>query len=274
MKSDIVKIAWWGKHFGEEPPLTGDKSQGAGGIFFAGCNLRCVFCQNYQISQQGLAQREYSIEELAEMMLSLQKKGAINIDLVSPTIWASQIKTSVKLARKGGLAIPIVWNSNAFEAEAILKEMAGIADIYLPDFKYGDDQTAFKYSGVRNYVKVAERALREMLKQAGHLKIENGIAKKGVIVRHLVLPGNIENSLKALEIIASIDRRIHLSLLNQFSPAHLALKFPELNRPVSEKEFQKVFDFAAELGFENGWVQQGKSGNNFLPDFRKENPFG
>ena len=274
MKNNIVKIAWWGKHFGEEPPLTGNKSQGAGGIFFAGCNLRCVFCQNYQISQRGLAAKEYSSESLADIMLSLQNSGAINVDLVSPTIWARQIKKSVELAKKRGLAIPVVWNSNAFEAEAILKEMDGIADIYLPDFKYGDDQVAFKYSGVRDYSKVAKGAIEEMLHQVGNLKIENGLAQKGVIVRHLVLPGNVENSLKALSIIASIDKKIYLSLLNQYFPAHLAFKFSELKKQVSEKEFKKVFDFAFELGFENGWAQGEKSSQNFLPDFRKKNPFG
>ncbi len=273
MGKDFVKIAWFGKHFGEEPPLIGNKKQGAGGVFFIGCNLRCVFCQNYQISQQKVAEKEYSIREFADIMLSLQKSGAINIDLVSPTIWARQIKKSVNLVKDKGLAVPVLWNSNAFENEAILKEMAGAVDIYLPDFKYGDDEIAFKYSGIRDYSKVAKRALREMLRQVGSLVEEKGIAKKGVIVRHLVLPGNIENSFKALSMIASIDKKIHLSLMNQYFPAYLASKFPELNRIVSDEEFKKVYDFAIKLGFENGWVQQKESRNNFLPDFRKENPF-
>ena len=268
-----AKIAWFGKHFGEEPPLVGDKNQGAGGIFFSGCNLRCAFCQNYQISQGKVEQKEYSVEQLAEIMIGLQKQGAINIDLVSPTIWFQQIKEAILIAKNKGLAIPIVWNSNAYESERLLKEMKGLVDIYLPDFKYGDDEAALRYSNAKNYSKIAEKAIKEMLRQVGNLKLEQGIAKKGVVVRHLVLPNNLENSFKALKIIASIDKNIYLSLMNQYYPLHRVREFPEINRKVSKEEFQKVFEYAGKLGFESGWVQQEGSPRAFVPNFMAKEPF-
>ncbi len=226
----MVKIGWWGKHFGEEPPLVGKKNQGAGGIFFTGCNLHCVFCQNYQISQQGFFKEKCSAKKLAEIMLNLQKQGAINIDLVTPTIWFAQIKKAIILAKKKGLKIPIVWNSNACEAAALLRQMEGLVDIYLPDFKYGDEEAAIKYSQASNYPEIAEKAIKEMLRQVGYLKEEDGIAKKGLIVRHLVLSNNLENSFAVLRILAGIDKKIHLSLLNQYYPAYKAEDFPEINR--------------------------------------------
>lgn len=271
MADKPVKIAWFGKHFGEEPPLAG--SSGAGGIFFTGCNLRCVFCQNYQISQGKAGQKEYSIEQLAEIMLSLQSQGAENIDLVSPTIWFKQIKQAVLAAKSRGLEIPIIWNSNACESRQLLKEMKGIVDVYLPDFKYGDDKVALRYSNAKNYSVIAKKAVEEMLEQVGNLKLEQGIAKKGVIVRHLVLPGNLENSFKALEIIAFIDKNIYLSLMSQYYPLHRAGEFPEIDKEVSQKEFQRVFEYAQKLGFENGWIQQKESSRVFVPDFSEKKPF-
>lgn len=273
MTQKPIKIAWFGKHFGEEPPLAGLKTQGAGGIFFSGCNLRCVFCQNYQISQGKVGQKEYSVEQLADMMLDLQKQDAVNIDLVSPTIWFQQIKEAILIAKNKGLVIPIVWNSNAYESEQLLKEMEGLVDIYLPDFKYGDDKVALKYSNAKNYSKVAKKAIKEMLRQVGNLKLEQGIAKKGVVVRHLVLPNNLENSLRALEIIASVDRNVYLSLMNQYYPLHKAKEFPEISRQVSGEEFQRVLECAEKLGFENGWVQQEGSSEIFVPDFMAKEPF-
>jgi len=237
MAQTKVKIAWTGKHFGEEPPLFGDKSQGAGGIFFSGCNLRCVFCQNWQISQGGMG-KEYSIEELADIMLDLQNSGAVNIDLVTPTIWRQQVKTALQLAKSKGLILPIVWNSNGYEQPAILKQMAGLVDIYLPDFKYGDDKTAVKYSRAHNYVATATAAVKEMLRQTGNLQVnEQGLARRGVIVRHLILPNNIQNSLTALKILRSIDPKLHVSLMRQYYPLHRAKNYPEINRQITEQEF-------------------------------------
>jgi putative pyruvate formate lyase activating enzyme len=272
MEGCLVKISWWGKHFGEEPPLVLDK--GAGTIFFVGCNLRCVYCQNWQISQNAKLGKDYSVAELAEIMLSFQEQGALNIDLVTPTLWHNQIKEAVLAAKKQGLQIPIVWNTNAYDGLKILKEIEGMVDIYLPDFKYGDDKLAEKYSGIKNYVKTARESIKEMFRQVGNLQTdENGIAKRGVIVRHLILPNNLENSFKALDYIKEIDKDIYVNLMSQYEPVYRVKDFPELNSIVSKKESAEVFDYLVKLGLENGWVQEPESHSAFLPDFTKQNPF-
>jgi len=279
MENHKIKIAWYGKHFGEEPPLIGracvsssrEKRYGAGTIFFSSCNLRCVFCQNYQISQEKLG-REYSIPELANIMIKLQNQGALNIDLVTPTLWWQFLKEAMILARGLGLTIPIVWNSNAYESLQIIRAMDGLVDIYLPDFKYMDDKLAVKYSNAPRYSKLAEEAIKEMFLQVGKLKEKNNIAQKGLIIRHLIIPGNIDNSFSVLEKIASIDKNIHLSLMSQYYPVYNANKFPEINRRLTENEIRAVEIKRMELGLENGWTQEADSGDIFLPDFRKENP--
>lgn len=269
---DFVKIAWFGKHFGEEPPLSG--KNGAGTIFFTGCNLKCVYCQNYQISRQNLG-KKYSLEELSGIMLELQNQGAINIDLVSPTIWVKQIKRAIIAARKKGLKLPIVWNSNAYESVKMIKELKDFVDIYLPDFKYGDDRLALKYSGIKDYVKKAEASIREMHSQVGNLKLSKaGLAERGLMVRHLILPGSIENSLKALERIEKIDKNIRVSLMSQYEPVFKAKDFSEINRHIRPEEYEIVFDRLIELELGSGWVQELNSQKVFLPDFTKENPFG
>jgi len=273
VKDELIKIGWWGKHFGEEPVLVGTKKQGAGAIFFTGCNLRCVFCQNYQISQQGFFKKKVSSDGLAELMILLQKNGAANIDLVTPTIWFPRIREAILGARKKGLSIPIIWNSNGCESVRLLEKMEGLVDIYLPDFKYGDDGVAFKYSGVKNYVKIAENAIKEMLRQTGNLITKRGIARKGIIVRHLVLPGNIENSFKVLEKLARIDNKIHLSLMNQYIPLFGAKSILKINQPLPEKDFRKVFNFALGLGFRNGWIQAKECKRKLTPDFKMKDPF-
>lgn len=277
--SNGARISWFGKHFGEEPPLVGDEGRlprarrGAGTIFFTGCNLRCVYCQNYQISQGNIG-KNYSIDELVKIMLDLQNEGALNIDLVTPTIWFKQIKKAVEKAKKQGLKIPIVWNTNAYDGAEIIKEAEGLVDVYLPDFKYGDDDLAFKYSGVKNYVEKAKKSIKEMFRQVGNLKLsEDGVAKKGVIVRHLILPNNLENSFKALEYIKEIDKDIYVNLMSQYEPVFKTKEFPELNRTITKNEFEKVFDCLVKLGLENGWAQDLESHSAFLPDFTKENPF-
>lgn len=268
-----VKIAWYGKHFGEEPPLVGGRNQGAGTIFFSGCNLRCAYCQNYQISQGGIGQ-EYSVDELADIMLRLQRDGAVNIDLVTPTIWWQQIKQAIILAKEKGLMIPIVWNSNAYEAVDILRQMNGLVDVYLPDFKYGIDELGQKYSDVPYYSRIATAAIREMFRQVGNVVVnEDGVAMRGLIVRHLILPNNIENSFQVLKILSQIDKNITISLMSQYAPIYKSAEFKELNRKITRKEFDAVFDQMRELGLENGWVQDGESAEILVPGFRKENPF-
>lgn len=273
-----IKIAWYGKHFGEEPPLvggsafSGEKRYGAGTIFFSGCNLRCVFCQNYQISQDKLG-REYTVRELIAIMLELQAKGAVNIDLVTPTPWWNSLKETIIFARDSGLTIPIIWNSNAYETLHIIREMDGLVDIYLPDFKYADDKLATRYSNAPKYSQLAEKAIKEMYSQVGNLQLKDGIAKKGLIVRHLILPGCLENSFAVLEKIAQIDKDIHLSLMSQFYPVYRANQIPEINRRLTEDEISCIEEKRIELGLINGWTQEANSGDIFLPDFRKEDPF-
>ena len=273
-----MKIAWYGKHFGEEPPLVGnpssseEKKYGAGTIFFSGCNLRCVFCQNYQISQEKIG-KEYSTRELTDIMLELQDEGAANIDLVTPTLYWHSLKEAITLARDEGLVIPIIWNSNAYEKTNIIREMEGLVDIYLPDFKYVDDKLAVKYSNAPNYCKLSFEAIGEMYRQVGNLIVENGIAKKGLIVRHLILPGCIDDSVDVLRKIAGINKNIYVSLMSQYYPAYRSCEFPEINRRLTEDEVKYVSEKRMELGLGNGWTQEIDSGEMFFPDFRKREPF-
>jgi putative pyruvate formate lyase activating enzyme len=268
-----MKIAWYGKHYGEEPPITGDETQGAGTIFFSGCNLHCVFCQNYQISQQNVGYN-VSAEQLAEVLIDLQNKNAATLDLVTPTIWWREIKQAIIVAKENGLTLPIVWNSNGYESVEIIRAMNGLIDVYLPDFKYGDDAVAEKYSGIKNYPTVAIEAMKAMIAQTGELKLDDrGVATGGVIIRHLILPNNAANSIRALELIAENFQGVPVSLMRQYYPLHVAEKFPELNREVSDPEFQIVFDKLIELGLDNGWVQESDSAPVFIPDFTKTDPF-
>lgn len=272
MQKDKVKIAWIGKHFGEEPPLNGDKSQGAGGIFFSGCHLKCVFCQNHQISHENIG-KDYSIDELVQIMLDLQGQNAVNIDLVTPTIWSKQIKEAVIKAKNKGLTIPIVWNSNAYESVEMIKSLEGIVDIYLPDFKYGIAEVGEKYSGIKKYPEIATKAIKEMIHQVGNLKIHDGIAYRGIIVRHLVLPNNLENSKKSLKILADIDNRMFLGLMSQYSPMYGSKDFPEIDRQLTKKEWQEMIKYLEKLEFINGWIQDLTSSEIYIPDFTKKDPF-
>lgn len=267
-------IAWFGKYFGEEPPISG--TRGSGTIFFSGCNLHCVFCQNYQISQLGLGQNEYTPEELAVLMLDLQSRNVHNINLVSPTIWGKEIIEGLKIAKKKGLKIPVVYNTNAYDNLEILRQFKGLVDLYLPDFKYADNSLALKFSGVTNYTKEASIAILEMLSQVGDLILDkNGIATKGVLVRHLIFPSYIENSLEALKIIRKFSSNIHLSLMTQYNPAFKAMEHKELNRTLLPEEASKVIEEMNRLEFKNGWYQpiEERAAICLNPDFTKENPF-
>lgn len=270
-----VSIAWVGKHFGEEPPLVGNSAQGAGGIFFGGCHMKCVFCQNYQISQGGLEGKRYDPQQLAELMLKLQADGAVNIDLVTPTIWWQQLKLAIPLARKNGLQIPIVWNSNGYEAIELLKNMEGLIEIYLPDFKYGLEEIAWKYSGIHNYPVVALNAIKEMSRQVGNLQLDEqtGLATRGVLVRHLILPDNLENSRTALKLLADFDQNLFISLMSQYYPLYDAVNFPEINREVTAGEAEEMIDYLWSLNLQNGWTQEPDSSQQLIPDFTKINPF-
>ena len=269
-----IQISHAGLHFGEEPPISGTK--GSGAIFFAGCNLRCVFCQNYQISQEfrHSPTRTLTIDELASEMLGLQDIGAHNINFVSPSHMIFQMADAIKVAKKKGLVIPVVYNSNGYDSVDALRQIKGLVDIYLPDIKYLDNGIGKQFSAVNDYVEIVPGVLREMLDQVGHLKVDNdGIAIRGLLVRHLVLPNNLENSRKCLRFLADLSTDTFISIMSQYSPQYKAGNYPEINRTLSEAEYDKIMDFALDLGLENAFVQELESQEQCLPDFTQERPF-
>lgn len=269
-----VYISHAGLHFGEEPPISGSK--GSGTIFFSGCNLRCVFCQNYQISQE--FNRDFSvhltISDLADKMLELQDQGAHNINFVSPSHVIYQMADAIVLAKQKGLKIPVVYNSNGYDSVDALRKISGLVDIYLPDIKYLETELALKYSRAKNYAEVIPGALEEMLSQVGHLELdENGIAQKGLLIRHLVLPNHIENSKRCLDLIAGLSRYTFVSIMSQYSPQFKAYKYPDINRTLSETEYNEIIDYAEIVGLENAFTQELISQEKCLPDFASEKPF-
>ncbi|MCL2149384.1 MAG: radical SAM protein [Dehalococcoidia bacterium] len=264
-------------HHGEEPVLSG--THGSGTIFFGNCNLRCAFCQNYQISQAPDRQKvnEVSLERLAEIMLSLQAQGCHNINLVSPTHFVPQIVQALALAAPQGLNIPLVYNTNAYDSLTTLRELSGIIDIYLPDLKYATDENAEKYSQAPNYPQTARAAIREMFRQVGILETDtDDIAERGVIVRHLILPHNAAGTEESLQWLAhEVSPDITVSLMSQYYPIHRATQYPELARPITAAEHAVAERSLAKAGIENGWVQDPASPENYLPDFtRPGHPFG
>ena len=270
----MVEVASYCVHRGEEPVISGAK--GSGTIFFAHCSLRCVFCQNFEISQggeQGVAWSDRDEEGLAGIMLELQGKGVHNINLVSPTHYGPQIIEAVGLARKMGLKLPIVYNSGGYDSLELLKELAGKIDIYLPDLKYFNNENALKYSGAKNYVETARAGIEEMYRQVGNLNGGEGRGTRGVLVRHLVLPNNLSNSLEVLDFLASLSKDVWISLMSQYSPQHRAGEYPELNRKLTPAEYQRVVDHAEKIGLHNLYVQELTSSEVYLPDFKQAAPF-
>ena len=264
---DKVKIALASVHYYEEPCISGEN--GSGTIFFSGCNLNCKFCQNYEISQLGKG-IEITIEELSDIFIKQQNKGVNNINLVTPTMYVYQIIEAIKIARKKGLDIPIVYNSNGYENVETIKKLNGYIDVYLPDLKYYDDEIAYKYSGINNYFENAKSAILEMQKQVGGPKLnENGIIQKGLIIRHLVLPNNIENSEKILRWIKSnINEEVYISIMAQYFPSYKAKQMNDINRKLSEEEYAKIEDLVYELDIKNGYMQElGEHEEEYVPDF-------
>ena len=267
-------VAHTGLHFGEEPPISG--VNGSGTIFFAGCNLKCVFCQNFQISQEfsTIKTAAMSTDELADEMLTLQKKGAHNINFVSPSHVIFQMAEAVIKAKKQGLTIPVVYNSNGYDSVDALREIRGIVDIYMPDLKYMDNELGLKFSMVDDYADIVPGVLSEMSAQTGFLKInKTGIAQKGLLVRHLVLPGFLENSKKCLSLIADLSKDTFVSLMSQYSPQYKAAEYNGINRVLTKQEYEEITEFALDLGLENVFVQDISSRDNFLPDFDRADPF-
>jgi len=248
-----ASVASHNRHDGEEPPISG--TRGSGTIFLSHCTMRCVFCQNFPISQKGVG-RQVGPLGLAERMLDLQRRGCHNINFVTPTHYVHEILTALVLAVEKGFALPLVWNTSGFESLETLRLLDGVVAVYLPDIKYADNRMAEKYSSGRGYVEANRAALREMWRQVGPLELdEEGVARRGMIVRHLVLPGGIAGTADCLDFLArEISPHVHLALMSQYFPANRADEFPEINRRVSKKEYAPLVKQAERIGF-SGWIQ-------------------
>ena len=262
---DKVKIALYSIHNFEEPCISGKK--GSGTVFFSNCNLNCIFCQNYEISQEGKG-KEIEIEELAEIFLEQQKRKVENINLVTPTSYVPQIIEAIKIAKNKGLNIPIVYNTNGYEKVETLRMLEGYIDIYLPDFKYYDNELAKKYSKIDNYFEIATKALKEMQRQVeSPIFYENGIMKKGMLIRHLVLPNNIENSKKVLKWIkGNMGDDTYVSIMAQYFPTYKAKGNNELNRKLTKTEWEEIEKYIEKLEIKNGYIQElGDHEEEYVP---------
>jgi len=265
--TDKIKIALVSLHKYEEPCIS--SGAGSGTIFFSNCNLKCAFCQNYKISQ--LSKGYFvSITELANIFLEQQKNNATNINLVTPTIYAPQIIEAIKLAKSNGLNIPIIYNTNGYESIETIKSLNGYIDVYLPDFKYFFNDLGKKYSGINNYFEIASQAILEMYYQVGLPQFDtNGNIKKGLIIRHLVLPNNLDNSKKVLDWIRSnLPKKTYISIMSQYFPTYNANKFPEISRNLTLDEYNEIKKYFLKLGFENGYFQDACADEEkYVPDF-------
>ncbi|MGB9642063.1 MAG: radical SAM protein [Candidatus Ratteibacteria bacterium] len=244
-------ISSYGAHFGEESILVG--RYGSGTIFLSWCNLRCLFCQNYDISIEGIGQRT-SIETCAEIMLYLQKRNCHNINLVTPTHYAPQLLKAIKIASHKGLNLPIVWNCGGYENPEIIKLLEGIVDIYMPDIKYSKSQIAKLLSNAPDYFEKCKLAVKEMFRQVGEMQIKNGVAKKGLLIRHLVLPDHVAGSEEIFRFIKNeLSDRVFINIMAQYRPYG---KIPErINRPITQKEYQEAIEFARSIGLKNIIIQ-------------------
>lgn len=253
----LARVYSFHLHQGEEPPISG--TRGSGTIFFSHCNSHCLYCQNYPFSQLGQG-KDFSASELAEVMLALQKQGAHNINLVSPTQFSAQIVRALSIAVQLGLKIPLVYNTMAYDSLEVLRLLEGLVDIYLPDIRYADDETALKYSSLPNYVQVNQAAVREMYRQVGNLKVEKGLAQRGLIVRHLVLPHQLSGTVKVMEFLArEISQDVAFSLMSQYYPLYQAESFPLIARQINPEEWQEAVAASSRFGLENGWIQERPS---------------
>lgn len=262
-----IKIALYSLHYYEEPCISG--KNGSGTVFFSNCNLNCIYCQNYKISSEGKGY-EITIEELADIFLKQQKKGANNINLVTPTMYAYQIIEAIKIAKNRGLNIPIIYNSNGYENIETIKNLKGYIDVYLPDLKYYSNELAIKYSKAPEYFNIATSAIKEMIEQVGCPEFdENGIIKKGVIVRHLVLPNHIQNSKNILKWFKeNLEGKAYISVMAQYFPTYKAREDNLLNRKINKKEYSEIEKYLFILDIENGYMQDlGEHEEEYVPDF-------
>ena len=276
----LASVASIGAHHGEEPVISG--TRGSGTIFFGNCNLNCRYCQNYQISQEPKLQLHNRVTpgELAEKMLYLQDElHCHNINLVTPSHVVPQIMQALLEAVPKGLCLPLVYNTSSYDAVSTLRELDGVIDIYLADLRYASNEYGRKYSRAREYADHARAAIKEMHRQAGDLVVDDvvtneGIAQRGIIIRHLILPNDIAGSRESLTwLVKEVSPKITVGIMSQYYPTHKAYKYKELNRKITEYEYRDVEKLVEELGIENGWMQGMESPEHYLPDFTEDEPF-
>lgn len=262
--NDKIKIALVSTHEFEEPCISG--KNGSGTIFFSNCNLNCIYCQNYEISQLGKG-REITVEELAKIFLKQQEKKVNNINLVTPTMYAYQIIEAIKIARENGLKLPIIYNTNGYEKVETIKALDGYVDVYLPDLKYYSDTLSKKYSNVDKYFEIATKAIKEMYKQVGQATFnEEGIIQKGVVVRHLVLPNHLQNTKHILKWIKENLGDIYVSIMAQYFPTYKAKGDSEIGRKLTKKEYKEIENFLFTLDLKNGYIQElGEHEEEYVP---------
>ena len=267
-ESDIVRVARTSLHRWEEPCITG--KYGSGTVFFSGCSLKCIFCQNHNIADGSVGQA-FTIEELAEAFLRLQENRASNINLVTAGHFVKQVAEALVIAKERGLTVPVVYNSSAYETVESLQKLRGLVDVYLPDCKYYSEEIAGNYAGAPDYFKIATAAIGEMVKQVGEPVFDEktGNMIKGVIVRHLVLPGHTKDSMEILKYLhEAYGNRIYVSIMNQYTPVIHQDDYPNLNRCVTKREYRKVLDYALSVGMENAFFQEGHTAKeSFIPNF-------
>ena len=263
---DKIKLAFYSIHEWEEPIISG--TNGSGTIFFSHCNLKCIFCQNKKISTDGYG-KEIDNDKLIDIMYELQNKGVHNINLVTPTHYVPQIVLALRNAKSKKLNIPVVYNTSSYENTDTIRLLNGLIDVYLADLKYYDNNLASNYSKAPNYFEVAVKAIDEMYKQVGNPVIKDGILKKGLIVRVLILPGHVDDAKKIIEYLwKKYNHNIYISIMNQYTPIKSDYKFENLNRRVSDTEYDEVVDFACNLGILNAFIQDGLAASeSFIPDF-------
>lgn len=268
--TDRVKIARASLHMWEEPPISGDI--GSGTVFFSNCNLKCVFCQNHEISQESIG-KDITIERLADIFLELQDKNAANINLVTPTHYVPHIIEAIDIARTKGLSIPILYNTNSYDSVETIKLLKGYIDVYLPDFKYFNDKYAIKYSNAPRYEENIIPVLKEMYNQVGPVQFDNnGFITKGIIIRHLMLPGLLFDSKKILDKIYSVFQdNVYISIMNQYTPMFNASKYPEINKSLNPKHYDALIDYASSIGITKGFIQEsGTNSTAYVPNFNFE----
>lgn len=264
----MPKVAKACLHMWEEPCISG--TNGSGAVFFSGCNLKCVFCQNYDISQHNFG-KQVSIERLEGIFVELVQKGAHNINLVNPSHYTAAIREALlSLKQQGKLTVPVVYNTNSYELTDSLKSLEGLVDVYLPDIKYFSEKTSLKYSKAQDYPEVCKKAVLEMYNQVGSpILSDEGLIQRGLIIRHLILPGHIKESIGILNWISeNLPKSVYVSLMSQYTPYYQAEKYPEINRPITRNEYERVVNHLYKLGLESGYIQERQSADiQYIPDF-------